>query len=88
MAGEQQLRELERDATAGKAAIRIGAVGAVRVHERGSGRRIRRHAVVVRHEDVDPGFDGGGNLGIAGRAAVDRNDELHATLAGRSHRPQ
>jgi len=56
------------------------------------GERLRRTAISTNiKERLDFScaiFDGGGNLGIAGRAAVDRNDELHATLAGRSHRPQ
>ena len=47
-----------------------------------------RHPVVVRDQDVDPALDGDGDLRVARRPAVDRDDDGAAGGAGRLDRQQ
>ena len=60
----------------------------MRVDERERRRRLRRHPVVVRHDDVDPGFRGRGDLGAAGAAHVHGDHEPTPAFARELHRPQ
>ena len=60
-------------------------VGAVRVHQ---GDRVGQdlgHAVVIRHDDVEPALAGDGDLRVARRSAVDGHDDRRA---GRSRPPR
>ena len=75
LVGEDELRDLERDATARQAAVRVGRIGTVRVDDREGRREDRRDAMVVGDDDVDAAGVALGHLGDAGRAAVDGDDQ-------------
>ena len=75
LVGEDELRDLERDATPRQAAVRVGRIGTVRVDDREGRRQDRRDAMVVGDDDVDAAGVALGHLGDAGRAAVDGDDQ-------------
>jgi hypothetical protein len=76
--GQHELGDLEGDAAAGQATIRVRRVGSVRVHQRERRWRVGRHAVVVGDDDVDATLGGGGDLVPAAAPAVDGDDERDA----------
>ena len=81
--GQEELRQLEGNSAAGEATLRVAAVGALRIDDREGWRQLRRDAVMVRHEDVDPGRARLADLGKARRPAVDRHDHASPGLQGR-----
>ena len=75
LAGQEQLRDLEGDATAGQAGVRVDAVVTMRVDQRHRGGRDRRHVMMVGDDDVDAARRREGDLGDAARAGVDGDDQ-------------
>ncbi len=71
---EQELGDLERDATAGQAAVRIGGIGSMRIDDRHGRRENGRHPVMVRDDHVEAAGIRLGDLRDAGRAAIHRDD--------------
>ena len=85
---EDQAGELERHAAPREPAIRIDAVRPMRVHDRERIGKDGRHAMVVRHDDVEPAAARLGDLGRARRPAVDRDDQPGAGGSGGVERRQ
>ncbi len=85
---EEQPRHGERHPAARQPRIRIDRVGALRVdHGDRCGHHVRDMVVVGDH-DIDPVRGRGLDLGHAGRAGVDRDDEGDTLAGGRVDRRQ
>ena len=83
LVGEEQLGELERDAAARQAAFRIAAVGALRIDDRDRDRELRRDAVMVGDEHVDPDACASA---ISGRLVVPQSTVTMTVASGLARR--
>ena len=81
--GQDQLRDLEGDAAAGQAHVRVARVGAMRVDDRDGRRQGRGQPMVVRDDHVDATRGRDGDLGRGARPRVDRDDDADAVPLGR-----
>ena len=86
--GEQRLRDLEGDAGTGQPPVRVPGVRAMGVDERQRRRQDRGDAVVVGDDHVDAAGVRGLDLRMAGRAAVDRDDQPSLRNARRRRAPR
>ena len=84
---EEQLRDLEGDAAPRQASVRIRGVRPMRVDDGDRVGQDGRDAVMVGDDDVDPARARGGDLGDAGGAAVDRDDQRGAARRPRRRPP-
>ena len=85
---EDQAGQLERHAAPREPAIRVDAVGPMRVHDRERVGKDGRHAMVVGHDHVQPPPARLGDLGRARRPAVDGHDQSGAGGSGRVERSE
>ena len=84
LVGQEELGDLERDAAAGEASLRVLAVGALRVDDRERDRQLGRDPVVVGDEDVDPGR--ARRSAISGRLVVPQSTVTMTVAPGRAAR--
>ena len=83
---EQELGDLECDATPRQPPVRVGRVGAMRIDDRERVGQDGRDAMVVGDDDVDATRVRDRDLGHARRAAVDGDDEAGPGRDGRVDR--